>query len=143
MIEFALRQYLLTVTAITTQVTDQIYPLRTPINKLGDKITYRRKSGTRNYVLTGGTGISHGEFEIACWSQSYDAAKTLAKNVRLALHGFMNNTWGSGATLTTVGVVQHIDEEDAFSDPEEGSDDGWFMVLSTFKITYQETPPTF
>lgn len=143
MVEFALRQYLASVTAITTQVGDRIYPLRIPVAKPGDKITYRRKGGVRNYVLTGGTDISHGEFEIACWSQSYDAAKTLAANVRLALHGFINGPWGADATLTAVKAVQHLDEEDGYFDPEDGTDEGWYMTVSVFKITYIEPAPTF
>lgn len=143
MIEFALRQHLAAQTTITTQVGDRIYPLRIPIAIDGDKITYRRKAGMRNYVLTGGTDISHGEFEVACWSQSYDNAKTLAAKVRLALHGFINGSFGTGGTTTTIKVVQHLEEEDGYFDPEDGTDQGWYMVVSTFRITYHESAPTF
>lgn len=143
MIEFALHAYLTANAAIAARVGTQIYPLRIPQSVDGDKITYRRKSGVRPLNLQGGIDLVDAVFEIACYSQSYDRAKLLSKDLRLALSGFINGPFGSGAGEVQVKVVRHLDEEDGYYAPEEGSDEGWFVVVNEYAVKYHETAPTF
>lgn len=143
MIEFALHAYLKANTAIANRVGTQIYPLRIPQTKAGDKLTYRRKSGIRPLNLDGGIDIVDAVFEIACYSQSYDNAKLLSRDLRLALQGFINGSFGSGAGTVDVRVVKHLDEEDGYFPPEEGTDEGWFVIVNEYAVKYHETAPTF
>lgn len=143
MIEFALRSYLSAQASVTSYTNDRIYPVRVPREadgtlEVGDKLTYRRKVGGRNHGLLGGHGHTDADFEIISYSRSYDSAKKLANEVRMVLQGF-SGTFDTYAVCS----VTHEDEEDDFIEPEDGSDEGWFVVVGTYYIKYQETVPTF
>lgn len=144
-IEFALKAHLAADAAIAARVASRIYPLVIPqdASPTGDKLTYQRKSGPRNFNLTGGNDWSKAEFDVVAWSLSYDNAKLLADDVRNRMHGWAQDDFGSGAGAVKVGFVKLINEEDGYYDPEDGSDNGWFAVVSTYQINYLEPAPEF
>lgn len=145
LIEFALRDHLLAASAVQAFVANEIYPVRIPrpddsdrtrLNKA--KLTYRRKTGGRSHYLGSSDGHPQGQFEIVCWSRSYDEAKLLASAVLNAMDAFSGD-FGS----ITVAIATNTNEMDGFIEPEDGSDEGWFMILLEFAIRYTESLPTF
>jgi hypothetical protein len=143
-IEFALRQHLAADTAVAARVSGRIYPLVIPqdADPNGDKLTYRRESGPREHNLTGGIDWATAMFEIVAFSKSYDNAKLLVDDVRNALQGFCQDTFGTGGNQVTVGFVQMADEEDGYYEPADSSDAGWFAIVCKFKIKYFELAPS-
>ena len=142
MIEFRLRDHLAADTNVAAIVGTRIHPVRIPrMDNAYDNspcLTYRRKTGGRDHYVSGASGHPRPVFEIALWSQSYDSAKLAAQAVRQAMDGFSGTF-----TDVTVKVCKAIDEEDGFIRPEDGSDDGWFVVRLDYEIMYVEDIPTF
>jgi len=143
LVEFALRDHLLADATVQAIVQDEVYPVRIPrvddervrLNRA--KITYRRKSGGRSHYLTSSDHHPEPVFELVCWSRSYDEAKLLASAVLHALDAF-GGEFGS----IQVHAALNTNEVDGFIEPEDGSDDGWFMILLEFTIAYRECLPT-
>ena len=57
-------------------------------------IRYRRLSANRQHSLDGEVGVNDALVQIDCMASSYDEAKILADEVRVALHGYVG-IWGA------------------------------------------------
>lgn len=142
MIEFRLRDRLIADSGITAIVGNRVHPIRIPRMKMatdnGPKLTYRRSRGGRDHDLRAASGHPLAQFEMTCWSQSYDTAKALATAVRNCLDGF-----GPGQFADVhVDSVLNLDEEDLYWEPEDGTDTGWYAVLLKYAIRYTESIPS-
>ena len=86
-IEKAIRAILVansTVAAITTRC----YPAKLPQNPTYPLILFSKVTGMRDHHLQGPSGLAHPRFQVEAWAATYDAAKTLANAIKVALDGY-------------------------------------------------------
>jgi hypothetical protein len=107
-IEQALRAVLVADVGVSA-ITTRVYPNYIPQAPTWPLVVYQKVSGERDHDITGPTGKAHPRFQLECWAETYDEAKSLANAVREALDG---NTFTEGAV--TIGSVVIQTEFDAY-----------------------------
>lgn len=90
----------------------QIYPIAVPKNATLPFCIYKRNNITRESHLTGPMFMPLVNLQIASWALSYDGARELADEVRLALDGHTGTL--AGATIQDMRLVSETDD---FLDP--------------------------
>jgi len=116
-IEDALYRYLSTYPGLTVLIEDRIYPLTRPQKVKVPAVTYQKISGQRLHTFANDPGMATPRFQFSCFAETYDIAKQIAEQVRLALQNF-SGTMG-GVEGVYVGAVNIEDEVDLY---EEGAD---------------------
>ncbi len=109
-IEKAIRSILVndsTVKAITTRC----YPGKIPQDPTYPLIVYYKVTGMRDHHLQGPSGLAHPRFQVEAWATTYDAAKTLANAIRVALDGYK----GTQGTVD-IGSILMESERDTYED---------------------------
>lgn len=86
-IEKAIRSILIADTAVKA-ITTRCYPAKIPQDPTYPLILYYKVPGMRDHHLQGPSGLAHPRFQIEAWATTYDAAKTLANAIRVALDGY-------------------------------------------------------
>lgn len=87
-IEEGLYDYLKNYAGISSLVSSRIYPMVMPDEAVFPNLVYQKISGIRSASHDGHSGLAHPRFQISCWAETYPAAKMLARQVVLALHGY-------------------------------------------------------
>jgi hypothetical protein len=90
----------------------QIYPIAVPKNATLPFCIYKRNNITRESHLAGPMFMPLVNLQIASWALSYDGARELADEVRLALDGHTGTL--AGATIQDMRLVSETDD---FLDP--------------------------
>lgn len=114
----------------------QVFPIAVPHNAPFPFIVYKRANITRESHLSGPMFMPLVNLQIACWGASYDSARSLADEVRLAL---------DGATGTLAGVtiedMRLVSETDDFLDPTAVGAQlpPAYEVRQLFQIRWQES----
>jgi hypothetical protein len=142
MIEFRLADRLKAHAGVAAFVGTRVHPVRVPrvamVPRSGSQLSYRRIKAIRSQYLDVSSRHPSAVFELAAWDQNYDRVVELADAVRDCLNGLGNTTLGS----IRVDTVQLLDEQDDFFQPEDASEDGWFVRVLEYAIRYQESLPT-
>jgi hypothetical protein len=90
----------------------QIYPIAVPKNATLPFCIYKRNNITRESHLSGPMFMPLVNLQIASWALSYDGARELADEVRLALDGHTGTL--AGATIQDMRLMSETDD---FLDP--------------------------
>jgi hypothetical protein len=90
----------------------QIYPIAVPKNATLPFCIYKRNNITRESHLSGPMFLPLVNLQIASWALSYDGARELADEVRLALDGHTGTL--AGATIQDMRLMSETDD---FLDP--------------------------
>ena len=92
-----IRQYLLSIPAITNIVGTRIKPMHLGVDVEGKKvpaITYLQLSPGRYYSHSGHSGLSHPVIQFSCWSYSFDECEELVNLLIEHLEGLKGNVSG-------------------------------------------------
>ena len=111
--------------AAGTIAKSRIYP-RLPQQPVFPAIRYQRIHAQRQQSLDANVGVTEVTMQVDCMADSYSDAKTLADEVRTALHG-IQGAWG---TLQARLVV--LDSEIDFD--EQDGDDITHWVMQRYRI---------
>lgn len=60
-------------TAVSTLVSNRIYPVRMPINATYPAISIHEISGNEDHV----TGHKHNRYQVSCWSKTFDQVQSM------------------------------------------------------------------
>lgn len=97
-----------------TSAAGRIYP-RLPQGVTLPAIRYQRIFTTRIQALDANVGVTEAGVQIDCIAVSYSAAKTLADEVRSALHGYS----GAWSTLTAQNVMLDSENDLEYIDGDD------------------------
>ena len=89
-------------------------------------IRYTRITTTRHQSIDAEVGVTNAVVQVDCMASTYDAAKTLADEVRTILHGY-TGAWGS---LTCRNCVLEMESDLNEIDGDERT----FWVLQRYRI---------
>lgn len=140
MIEAAVYELLTGDTAITSIVSDRVYPLFAPQRKLPTSpatprtwVTYQTISEVRDMPLNGPTGLVVARIQIDSFAYSYDVARSLADAIRLCLEGF--NGSAAGHRIQRIWLDNRID---GYEFETDGSENPIVRVMSDFRFAFAE-----
>lgn len=104
---------LVTTPAVARIVGFDVYPIAVP-NTNADMpfLVYRRASITRDHALASPLFAPMVNLQIAAWSRTYDAVRSLAEEVRLCLDGHTGTF--AGVTIQDMRLTSEVDD---FLDP--------------------------
>lgn len=131
--EAAVRNRLVTTTAVSTIVGSKVYPVLAPADAALPFITWRRMSVQRQQSLQGPIGVPTVMLSVDLFAETYEAARELADAVRLSLDG-----WGGTFQNTVVSNVSLENESDGFATLAGGDLPPVYTVQMTFSILWQE-----
>ena len=136
-IRIGLRAYLLADSTISTRVGgNRIYPVKLPQGITADSIVYTKISGQGDHHMQGPSGLTRPRIQIDSWSQSMDAASSLADLVKERIDGFEGlMPWGENSPAEAI-VVKGI----FFESEREGWDEGakLYRVSRDYLVWYAE-----
>ena len=101
-------QRLITSPAVARLVGFQVYPIAVPKNAVLPFCVYKRNNIARETQLAGPLFVPVVSLQIASWALSYDVARELADEVRLALDGRIGTL--SGVTISDIRLVSETDD---------------------------------
>lgn len=101
-------QLLVTTPAVARLVGFQIYPIAVPKNAVLPFCVYRRNNIIREANLSGPTYMPMVSLQIASWGLTYEAARGVADQVRIALDGHSGTI--SGVTISDIRLVSEADD---------------------------------
>lgn len=128
MVEEALVTRLRAVAGVTAIASTRTYIMEAPQGTTLPFIAITAVSIPRELAHDGATTVTKGLFQVSCISSLPSTAKTLAKAVVAALHGFRGTV--AGVTLFYAQVVNETD----LADPDYG-----YQVAIDVEVSYQET----
>ena len=111
--------------AASTTASSRIYP-SLPQGVTFPAIRYSRITTSRSLSLTSTVGVTNATIQVDSFATSYSEAKTLADEVRTALHGF------SGTLGTLKARLIKLDTENDFS--ERDGDRVTYMVAQRYSF---------
>ena len=120
---------------LSALVSDRIYPVTMPQEVEMPAVSYRRVSAERISAMGVDTGLVRARFQVDCWSGehsdgtvgTFDEAKAVAKQVRLALQRW-RNTSGTVVQDTFMKGEQDLHEHDTKT----------YHAALDFEIIYEE-----
>jgi hypothetical protein len=126
---------LTTAPAIARLVGFQVYAIAVPKNAAFPFLIYKRANITRESHLTGPMFMPLVNLQIASWGLTYDSARELADEVRLALDGHTGTMAG-----VTISDMRLVSETDDFLDPTAVGAQlpPAYEVRQLFQIRWQE-----
>jgi hypothetical protein len=101
-------QRLVTTPAVARLVGFQIYPIAVPKNATMPFCVYARKNIIREANLAGPSYVPVVSLQIASWALTYEGARELGDEVRLALDGHTGTL--AGCTITDIRLVSETDD---------------------------------
>lgn len=129
MIEDSLRTFLLADTEISDLVGTRIYSVENPQKPTYPFINFMRTGGRRQYSMDGQSTVSPSQFEINCYDDVLEDARTLCDAVRTRLSGYS----GAAGSGTIHGAFLN-DTEDSYE-----KDTKKYIVSMDWDIWYRET----
>jgi len=133
-VETDLIEYLETVTAVTTYVSDRIYCDKRDQGDALPAITIHTLFGGEQHHLTGAAGYATPRIQLSVWSANRPEALNIREALRGALQGY-SGTWGS---TTTIGGVQFESGPFMYEPDETGGDQGTYHQPIDLTIHYQQ-----
>ena len=130
----SIRRYLLDQTAISSVISERIFP---EILKQGSElpaVTYRKISGFHEHKIDGYAGIAKARFTFDCYAETRPAANSLATSIASAMNGLRG-------TLTGVDIcaAEFDSGPETYTDsPQDGSDKHRYYTAIDFLVTYRE-----
>ena len=122
------------VTAIVgASPNDRIYPVVLPEKPTYPAVTYRQVSGRRLQGTHDDPGVGIVTVQVTAFAQTYDAAKALAEQIRLALERY-----GTAVTGTVIDGVTVYDITLGSDADEYVPELDIFAVATDFTVTFQE-----
>lgn len=122
--------------AIEAAGSVQAWPMEAPEGAALPYVVYGRTSTTRALFTNGTMTVSvrpSAVFQVLLFASTYSAVKTLADQVRVALHNF--NGAAHGVTIRECMIQE---EADAPPDYLEGQDKPTYSVDQTYQIRWEE-----
>jgi hypothetical protein len=132
--EAAVRNRLVSTTAVTNLVGTRVYPVIAPADAALPFLTWRRMSVQRQQSLSGPIGTPTVMLTVDLFATTYEAARDIADAVRVSLDG-----WGGTFQNTVVANVSLENESDGFVQLAGGDLPPVYTVQMTFSILWQET----
>lgn len=127
-------QRLLTVAGVTDLVGDRIDPRLAPQGDAYPRIGVGLISVNRIYPHEGKTALVGGALlQVNCYARTETAVKALAKQVRLALHGYM----GAAGDLSAASITLE-NERDADEPVSDGSEQTVYAVQQDYEVWHDE-----
>jgi Protein of unknown function (DUF3168) len=132
---------------VGTGIFTQALPQTWKLDADGPAITYSVPTKPRGHVLTGPDGTATARVQFDSWSlgipgtQSAGIAKKIIEAIRNGIDGAgLQSTWGNG----TVEIMSCIQQQDVDLDeePQAGSDQWLYHVVSEYQIRYRVVIPT-
>lgn len=105
-------QKLVTTPAVARLVGFQVYPMAVPKNAVLPFCVYKRNNIMREASLIGPATNPVVSLQIASWALTYEMARELAEEVRIALDGHTGTMCG-----VTIGDMRLVSEADDYLDP--------------------------
>lgn len=147
MIGDSMRTYLQSVAGVTsllgTGSAIRVHPHIRPQGGPLPAVTYETISEEHEHDLLGASGVVQETVELVCYAATQLVAEQVAEALRVALDGYPSGatqgTWGS----VTVDCVLLTGGDDAYDQPDDGSDDGTYQVSREFMVMYRESIPSF
>jgi hypothetical protein len=131
--EAAVRNRLVTTTAVTTMVSTRIYPVLAPATAPLPFITWRRAAVQRAQSLSGPIGVPSVILSLDIFAETYETAREVADVCRKALDG-----WGGTYENTVVSNVSLDNEADGFAQLTGGDMPPVYTVSQTYGILWKE-----
>lgn len=117
------------VALLSTPASGRVYPYRFPARPVAlPAVTYFKVSGPRDETHQGPSGLVPARFQVSSWANTYDAAKVLSNNIRLALDGFVGSQ--SGVSIAGIELLNETDQGE--SEPD------LYQVIMDFRVKYTE-----
>ena len=127
-VEDAIYSRLIGFAGLSALVGIRVYPSLLPQKVTYPAVRYSRVSGERLRSHSGASGLAMPRFQIDAWAETYDEAKAVAKQIRLALDNF------SGTVATVKIHAAFLDSDrDLYDDKAEV-----FAVSADYTIAHQE-----
>lgn len=128
-------QRLVTTPAVARLVGFQVYSLAVPKNATLPFCVYKRQNIIRDASLTGPMYMPLAGLQIASWALTYEGARELGDEVRLALDGHTGTLCG-----VTISDIRLVSETDDYLDPTAvGSQlPPAYEVRQLYQIRWQE-----
>lgn len=115
-----------TLTALLSTICPQTYPLVAPKTAKAPFVIYTRVSTPRLRDFDGSTGCAEPTFRVDVYADDFDAARELAKSVRLKLDGY------SDSEVSEIALMNEQDMSDLVSTP------GLTRVQLEFRVSHTE-----
>jgi len=133
-----IRTYLLTKSAITDLIGTRLRPSSLAQTDTLPAMTYQELFTNHSYTLNSAAGIEECWLELVCFASTRTATDNLADVLRQQLQGF-RGTAGNVEVISS----QLDDSGHGFEVPQDDSDAGKYRATLRFRISVQETIPTF
>lgn len=118
--------------------SDRVYPIWIPADEDYPAITWQLLGAPREHTHDGAGRLLTARFSVTCWAQTYEAARALADQVRVATDGLTGTLGGED--------LEHCLLADIADVPAEASVDlaerRVFGRSMDFDIAYIETDPS-
>jgi len=116
----------------------KFFPMNASPPTAGPYATFFRVSTTRYGHLKGRTGVTRARLQLDIWSQSHAEARSIADKIAgtesdLGLDGFRGLM---GAV--NVQTAMREDEAEDFTDPDDGTERGWYRVRADYIFVWNE-----
>lgn len=112
--EKVVRERLSTHAGTTALVASRIYPVVLPQEPTYPAITFSRVSSQRIEGVHTNPGMATVRIQITCWASTFDSAKSVAEQVRLALERYGTSVSGTTIAGVTVYDIHMGSEADAY-----------------------------
>lgn len=132
--ESALRNFIISDTAVAALVGSRMYPGRLPQAATFPAITYSTVSVVRGHNMQGPEGMPFTRLQLDMWGESFSDARAVAEAVRLRLDGFAGDI-GSPPSVTIVGAFYETERTEGF-EPEPDL----YRISVDYQIVSRETP---
>lgn len=112
------------------------YPMEAPEGAALPYVIYGRTSTQRETIMAGPTPLSvnpSAQFSVLLYASTYSTVKTLADQIRAALHNF--NGTANGVTIRQCLILEELDGS---PDYLEGQDKPTYTVEHTYQIRWEE-----
>lgn len=127
MIEEVLHTRLSGFAGLATLVGDRVYPNIMPQNVTLPAVSFRRVTSRRERAMVADPGIVRGRFQFDAWASTYDAARDVREQIRLALE-----RWDTTVD-TAVDTIFVESEVDLYEDDTE-----IHHLVIDFEVIYRE-----
>ena len=132
------RTYLLTKSDVTDIVSTRVRPDALTQEEALPAVAYQETDTTHEQHLTAAAGILHARLHLDCYADTRRGANSLAETIRTQLHGYR----GSAGSATIL-ACELVNRTKGYDPPPDGSDDGRYVTSLAFRITAEETAPSF
>lgn len=133
MIHEALFSILSTFSGLTSLVDTRIYPATAPQETGKPYVVYQQISGDHVESHQGSSGLSMPRYQLDSYAETYNEAKAVGKQIRLAIHGYNSTSPVAG---TIIHAILAESDRDGFDDKTS-----LYRFSSDYFIHHREAQP--